>query len=43
MLRTDECSVADHARRAGDVSKVEEKDDVVKKVVSQVLLQESLL
>jgi hypothetical protein len=43
MVRTDECSVADRAKRAGVVSKVEEKDDVEKKVLLQVLFRDSLL
>ena len=40
MVRTDECSAADRARRAGVVSKAEEKDDVVEEDVSSVVLQE---
>ena len=41
MVRTDECSAADRARRAGVLSSVrEEKDDVVEEVVRSVVLQE---
>jgi hypothetical protein len=43
MVRTDECSAADRARRAGVVSKDGREDGVVKKVLSQVLFQDSLL